>query len=250
MNWQTLKDNPHTSVVAVVVGVCLVGSIWLPQYEDKFHKTKEAAEAWGFLMAGDALRRYRNGTPGATAPGQQPAPSSVPAAVIIILLAILALAGCATQTAIHGIANFAKVESGVYRGGQPNAEGWNYLATLGVTNVVKLNAWRENLYEPAISDERASKLGMTVLGDEIDFPTQAFPHCQVFLPPEVELAIATIKPGTFIHCLHGQDRTGLVVACYRVRMERWSKGQAEAEMLAHGFHKELYGLWSYWAEFK
>lgn len=62
MNWQTFRDNPHTSIVAVIVGICLLGSIWLPQYEDKFHKTKEAAEAWGFLMAGDALRRYRNGT--------------------------------------------------------------------------------------------------------------------------------------------------------------------------------------------
>src|SRR2546430_2746714 len=50
----------------------------------------------------------------------------------------------------------------------------------------------------------------------------------------------------FVHCEHGQDRTGLVVACYRVQAEGWSKAKAEKEMFDHGFHKILHGLWEYW----
>ena len=56
-------------------------------------------------------------------------------------------------------------------------------------------------------------------------------------------------PGTFVHCEHGQDRTGLIVALYRVKVNGWDKPKSEKEMLALGFHKELHGLWEYWETF-
>lgn len=40
----------------------------------------------------------------------------------------------------------------------------------------------------------------------------------------------------FIHCRHGQDRTGIVVAAYRMKMEGWSLADAEAEMQSFGFN--------------
>ena len=40
---------------------------------------------------------------------------------------------------VNGIPNFAEVAAGLYRGGQPNEQGWQFLRSLGVTNVVKLN---------------------------------------------------------------------------------------------------------------
>ena len=48
-------------------------------------------------------------------------------------------AGCATRPSVNGVPNFAEVEAGIYRGGQPNEQGWQFLRSLGVTNVVKLN---------------------------------------------------------------------------------------------------------------
>ena len=59
-------------------------------------------------------------------------------------------------------------------------------------------------------------------------------------------AVDAIKPGTFIHCTHGHDRTGLVVGCYRVLKQGWTKNDAYAEMLQHGFHPELLGLYLFW----
>ena len=56
-----------------------------------------------------------------------------------------------------------------------------------------------------------------------------------------------VAPGTFVHCAHGQDRTGLVVAVYRVR-HGWTKAQAQAEMLRLGFHPTLLGLWQSWVD--
>jgi protein tyrosine/serine phosphatase len=166
----------------------------------------------------------------------------------IFLLAIV-ISGCATQPLTHGIPNLALVSPGIYRGGQPSDEGWRYLRSLGVTNVIKLNTDAE------ATDEPARQLGMTV----IDFPINL--RQQLGLEP-LDLNYAwvfdelradvnrNVNQGLFIHCEHGQDRTGWFVAQYRMFMQGWSKASAEKEMLAHGFHKVLRGLWSYWESLK
>jgi protein tyrosine/serine phosphatase len=40
----------------------------------------------------------------------------------------------------------------------------------------------------------------------------------------------------FVHCRRGADRTGVVVAVYRVCVEGWTKEDAIAEMMTGGFH--------------
>lgn len=47
-------SNPHTSISAIVWGACKLGSIWFPQYKDKFDATEAIAVSYGLLMAGDA----------------------------------------------------------------------------------------------------------------------------------------------------------------------------------------------------
>ncbi len=46
-----------------------------------------------------------------------------------------------------------------------------------------------------------------------------------------------------IHCLHGQDRTGIVIAAYRIKYQGWSVEDAVKEMNAYGFHNFPYGFW-------
>ena len=52
----------------------------------------------------------------------------------------------------------------------------------------------------------------------------------------------------FVHCEHGQDRTGLIVGLYRVFTEKKSPAAAYKEMLAKGFHKILFLLNHYYEE--
>ncbi len=45
-----------------------------------------------------------------------------------------------------------------------------------------------------------------------------------------------------IHCLHGEDRTGIVCAAYRIKYQNWPVEKAIAEMYEEGFHKIPYKI--------
>ena len=49
------------------------------------------------------------------------------------------------------------------------------------------------------------------------------------------------KRPIFVHCFHGSDRTGVLLAMYRMAREGWDMKSAYQEMKACGFH----GLWVY-----
>jgi protein tyrosine/serine phosphatase len=50
----------------------------------------------------------------------------------------------------------------------------------------------------------------------------------------------------FVHCYYGEDRTGVMVATYRIAQQNWTPEQAAAEMNSFGFHYNLYwGMKSY-----
>src|SRR5262249_7139263 len=48
----------------------------------------------------------------------------------------------------------------------------------------------------------------------------------------------------FIHCKRGADRTGTLVACYRISHDSWDNEKALKEARSHGMH------WFEWAMFK
>ena len=133
--------------------------------------------------------------------------------------------------------DFVDLDRKIWRGGQPDDPGWNQLKANGITHVIKLNEESEG------TDITAEALGMAVFSLPISLLEQILtePSKHAILQ-----AVDYIGDNTFIHCEHGQDRTGLVVGVYRVLKQGWSKQDAEDEMLAHGFHKILLGLWDYW----
>ena len=145
-------------------------------------------------------------------------------------------AGCVTCPSVNGVPNFAEVDPGIYRGGQPNAQGWRFLRSLGVTNVVKLN--REVADTPAA--------GMNLCS--ISLPPAAI--WEVFQKPcsnDVWRAVQAMKHGgTYVHCQRGRDRTGLVVGCYRMWIEGWSELDAAREMDAMGYRWSIPGLTAFW----
>ena len=153
---------------------------------------------------------------------------------------MLSLCSCASQKITNGISNFFKVEDGLWRGGQPNAEGWAYLHSIGVKQAIKLNPVSEGTDDLAISN------GIKVVYLPISLEQQ------IIGKPSREQIISTVAAintnGTYVHCLHGQDRTGLIIGAYRVEVNGWRKSFAYEEMKYYGFHPELLGLFRAWEE--
>ncbi len=145
----------------------------------------------------------------------------------------------------HDIPNFAQVDEGVYRGGQPTPAGWQYLKQLGVVTVVKLDLAKEG------SDREAESLGMQVI-DASGPPSDLSNFWSAPDRAHLQLAVASLAGAThpiYVHCLHGQDRTGLVVAMYRVQHDGYSPKAAYREMREHGFHRVFVGLLDAWHDF-
>ncbi|MDE2099800.1 MAG: tyrosine-protein phosphatase [Patescibacteria group bacterium] len=132
-----------------------------------------------------------------------------------------------------GIAHFGYVTPEIYRGGQPTPAGFDYLKKLGVRTVVKLDTDAQG------NDAYAESIGMTVTRIPITTWQQVFGPVPV---NQIDQAARELPAGSYIHCQHGQDRTGLFVYRYR-RLHGWSKADAERELLSNGFHRVLHGLW-------
>jgi len=122
--------------------------------------------------------------------------------------------------------NFTQVSQGLYRSGQPTPEGVAKLRALGVKTILKLNA-----DEPAESDWAAS--------DGLDFETVLMSNRESPTYDQIDAALAIIddksKQPVLVHCHHGRDRTGAVVAAYRVTVQGMSVDQAVSEALSFGY---------------
>jgi tyrosine-protein phosphatase SIW14 len=141
-------------------------------------------------------------------------------AVILLIASIPALAA-------PGIKNFDRVDDHVYRGAQPTAEGFQYLAALGVKTVVDL---REN-------DSRAAAEEQTVHSDGMRYVN--VPMTGRTAPTEVEVAkiLALLEDDrtgpVFVHCKRGADRTGAVIAAYHIDHDRWDNSRALSDAKSH-----------------
>jgi tyrosine-protein phosphatase SIW14 len=160
---------------------------------------------------------------------------------LFVILPLFVLAGCAAgQPVQHGIPNFGVVSRNqtIYRGGQPTVEGWKWLKSAGVERDIKLNTDGEG-------DESEVALHEIIV---LRFPVTTFQ--QLFGGRSMTLlltgAAAAIGPRTFIHCSHGKNRTGTVVAYWRVKAEGYTKKQALEEALTYGWGDSLPGLKRFW----
>jgi tyrosine-protein phosphatase SIW14 len=130
-----------------------------------------------------------------------------------------------------GLSNFAKVDDGLYRGAQPTSAGMEVLQSLGVKTIVNLRA---------LHSDR----------DEIQGLGFRYAHisCKAWHAEEEDvvrfLAIATDPANrpVFLHCEHGADRTGMMIAAYRVMVQGWTSDAAAAELPRFGFHTIWTGI--------
>jgi tyrosine-protein phosphatase SIW14 len=159
---------------------------------------------------------------------------------LLFALAIPAFAGSSAP----GIKNFHQINEHVYRGAQPADEGFQYLAKIGVKTVIDL---RE-------ADERsqAEEGVVTAAGMKyVNVPMTG-------LTPPTELEITRIlgileddsAGAVFVHCQRGADRTGAVIAAYRIDHDHWDNDRALSEAKSDGMGSFQFPRRSYIRDFQ
>ncbi len=153
---------------------------------------------------------------------------------VVALTAGAEVAWCQTGKEIRGVSNFGRVTDTLYRGGQPDLDGLRALQAMGVGIVVN---FRDERGEMAAEKRQVESLGMKYVGipwSGHDEPSSA--QVVEFL----DLIRANPKAKIFVHCKHGADRTGVMVAAYRVAVDHKPVAEAVSEM--HQFHYDWFWL--------
>lgn len=173
-------------------------------------------------------------------------------ALVAAFLAALGMKGCVHRppaTTVHPPPNFAIVRPGLYRGGHPDAGALDYLRAAHVRTIVNLEiADLIEATDDQIAEENrlATARGFVV----VHVPISAFElglseRFNALIDRALSVMADPSNGIVYVHCLHGQDRTGLVIGLERVLQERWTPERAYAEMLARGFHPMFLGLDEY-----
>ncbi len=151
--------------------------------------------------------------------------------LLVLLMVPLVLGGCRKKPAdqsgqgqedgyqlqvealeLGGCSNLYKVNDRLYRGAQPEAEGFKELKKLGVKTVLNLRASHSDseLLEDAGLDY--VHIEMQPWDVEYDEVKQA-----------LQIIMDESKQPVFVHCKHGADRTGVVIAAWRLTADGWTK---------------------------
>jgi protein tyrosine/serine phosphatase len=116
----------------------------------------------------------------------------------------------------------------LYRCGQPDEDGFRELLRLGVNAILKMNARQE------FSDTEEARLfapgTVDLLPLTTDFPDSDYAREAV----KMIQALTDAGKRVAIHCSHGRDRTGFVVAAWRILACGWSVERADEERRKFG----------------
>jgi protein tyrosine/serine phosphatase len=114
--------------------------------------------------------------------------------------------------------NFFKVDAHVLRGASPTQENIKWLANQGVKTIVKLDDENpeESYWGLSVEYYPINKFGFDL----------SYEYVKQIL---AQIELSSKKGLVYVHCEHGADRTGLIIALYRIQ-HGWSLDQARDEM--------------------
>jgi protein tyrosine/serine phosphatase len=150
--------------------------------------------------------------------------------LLLMLMPSLAFArdaNWAKPMTLQGVPNLNQVTPILYRSAQPDAAGFENMAkSLKIKTVIDL---RETQTDAAILG--ASKINAYYV------PMNAIHITNTEIISALKLIKAHEGEGPIlVHCQHGADRTGVVMAMYRIIYQGWSKQQAIDEMKNGGYN--------------
>jgi len=142
----------------------------------------------------------------------------------------------------EGINNFAKVDDHLFRGAQPDTQAIKNLQKLGVKTIIDLR-----LPDEVRKGEATDAQAHGILYTNLPLRGLGRPAKE---QAELVLSMVESLPGpVFIHCRFGCDRTGMIVACYRIKHNNMALKNALQEAAKYGMFWFERGMKSYVRDF-
>jgi protein tyrosine phosphatase (PTP) superfamily phosphohydrolase (DUF442 family) len=129
---------------------------------------------------------------------------------------------------LPGLRNVGRVAPGVFRGAMPAREGYETLKRMGIRTVINLRTTESERKRVEGAGMRSVEISISML-NSVDRDT---------VDKIVAMMADPANQPVFVHCKLGQDRTGIVIAAYRMKVEGWPLALAEAEMDSFGFNDQ------------
>lgn len=138
------------------------------------------------------------------------------------------------QIAFAQIQNFGTVDTGISRSARPTSEEIQWVQGNNYVSILNLEAGLFSNNPDYVKDEskQAADLGLKffhIPAHPLSGPTKE----------QIDEALSYMtdpnNQPVLVHCHHGQDRTGMVIAAYRMKYQGWSYDEAVNEMKAYGF---------------
>jgi protein tyrosine/serine phosphatase len=165
------------------------------------------------------------------------------AAWLTLALLVSVAAAQQAEPRYKELPNFHRVSERLYRGAQPAAGGIKKLAELGIKTVINLRGEDDNTRAEQKEVEAAGLRYYSIAMPGLSRPTDE----------QIARVIALIDKEengpVFIHCKRGSDRTGTVVAVYRIRKEGWNDARAIDEARRYGMSWMEFGMRNYISDY-
>ena len=160
---------------------------------------------------------------------------------VLWLLGVISFVGCINPTAGEmvqpmprpsswavplredGVKNLYRVDQKLYRSAQPGSQDFEKLYEIGIRYSLNLRKVHSDKGE----------IGQTPI-EEYRIPIFLFYVDYQDLVKAVRFIVRSDAP-VLVHCFFGSDRTGSVIAAYRIAVQGWSKEKAIEEMIEGGY---------------
>ena len=156
-------------------------------------------------------------------------------AVLLLLLSATASA----QNTYPELPRFQQVSDKLYRSAQPLDGGIARLRELGINTIVNVRG-----AGPATRAEETAARAAGLNYFNVPLPNWGRPQ-EPRVARILELIAAPENGRVLVHCKEGVDRTGMIVAVYRITHDRWTSQNALAEADRQGLRRTQFWMRDY-----
>jgi protein tyrosine/serine phosphatase len=140
-----------------------------------------------------------------------------------LLLAICTSAG--TE-----LSHLRRIDGHIYSGRQPKPEEFPELKQMGIKTVLDL---RGGMFHAPREKKLVEAAGMQYVSMRL---SGLFPPRHQQIASILAVLDDPARQPVFVHCRRGDDRVGMVIACYRMVHDRWTNQQAYEEAIHNGLN--------------